>query len=383
MNAETGWIRQQESAGATLLSAGGEWSTGQLAGLAKAAQSLVADCKKRAGGQARLDLSAIDYLDSGGAWLVEWIARQLRDTGFSLELSGAKPSHQALLNRAARAAERHAAAEPPPKHNPLLYGLAQVGEPVVEGAKKARELLSFFGLSIILLGQSLAKPWRVHFRACVVHIEQTGLNAMPIVGLLAFLIGMVIAFMGAVQLKKFGAEIFTVNLVGVAVLRELGVLITAILIAGRSGSAFTAQIGTMRVNQEIDAMITIGLNPVEVLVLPRVFAMFITLPLLTFYADIMGLAGGAVISMTMLGIPLEAFVRQLSSAVDMTTFLIGVLKAPVFAYLIALVGCFEGMQVSGSAESVGKRTTMSVVEAIFLVIAVDAFVAIGLSILDI
>jgi phospholipid/cholesterol/gamma-HCH transport system permease protein len=189
--------------------------------------------------------------------------------------------------------------------------------------------------------------------------------------------------MGAVQLKKFGAEIFTVNLVGVAVLRELGVLITAILIAGRSGSAFTAQIGTMKVNQEIDAMQTIGLNPVEVLVLPRVLAMMITLPLLTFYADIMGLAGGALMATLSLEISLDAFLRQLHDAVELSTFLIGILKAPICAYIIALVGCFEGMQVAGSAESVGTRTTMAVVEAIFLVIVFDAFVAIGLSILGI
>jgi phospholipid/cholesterol/gamma-HCH transport system permease protein len=220
-------------------------------------------------------------------------------------------------------------------------------------------------------------------KATFKHIETTGLNALPIVGLLNFLIGMVVAFMGAVQLKKFGAEIFTVNLVGVAVLRELGVLITAILIAGRSGSAFTAQIGTMKVNQEIDAMQTIGLNPVEVLVLPRVLAMMITLPLLTFYADIMGLAGGALMATTALDISLDAFLRQLHDAVELKTFLIGILKAPVCAYIIALVGCFEGMQVAGSAESVGTRTTMAVVEAIFIVIVFDAFVAISLSILDI
>jgi len=200
---------------------------------------------------------------------------------------------------------------------------------------------------------------------------------------LNFLIGMVVAFMGATQLKQFGAEIYTVDLVGVAILRELGVLITAILIAGRSGSAFTAQIGTMKVNQEVDAMQTIGLDPIEVLVLPRILAMVIALPLLTFYADIMGLAGGAVMATISLDISLDAFLRRLHTAVELKTFLIGMLKAPFCAYIIAMVGCFEGLQVSGSAESVGSRTTMSVVEAIFLVIVFDSVVAIGLSILDI
>jgi phospholipid/cholesterol/gamma-HCH transport system permease protein len=214
-------------------------------------------------------------------------------------------------------------------------------------------------------------------------MQHTGPAALPIVGLLSFLIGVVFAYQGAVQLRQFGAEIFTVNLLGIAFVRELGVLLSAIIIAGRSGSAFTAQIGTMKVNQEIDAMQTIGLNPIEVLVLPRILAMMITLPLLTFYADIMGIAGGALMAMVSLDISLTSFVRTLHEAIEIKTFLIGMLKAPFCAFIIALVGCFEGLQVAGSAESVGARTTMSVVESVFLVIVFDAFVAIALSILEI
>jgi len=203
------------------------------------------------------------------------------------------------------------------------------------------------------------------------------------VGLLSFLIGVVVAFQGADQLRQFGAEIFTVNLLGVSILRELGVLLTAILIAGRSGSAFTAQIGTMKVNQEIDALQTIGLDPVEVLVVPRILALMIMLPILVFYADLMGLLGGMVMAITVLDISLTTFLKQLQSGVNLTTFIIGMVKAPVFAFLIALVGCFEGFNVSGSAESVGQKTTASVVEGIFLVIVFDAAFSILFSVLGI
>jgi phospholipid/cholesterol/gamma-HCH transport system permease protein len=383
MAAEAGWIKAREDEGALLLSAGGTWSIRELKRLLRDVRGTLPEKRRAAGVKARLDLGAITYLDSSGAWLIADVKRRLKELGLEHEVTAIRNADRALLERVERALARTGAAAPPPRAHPLLGALANLGRIVVEAGKKGHELLAFFGLTVILIVRALAMPWRIHVKATVKHIETTGLNSLPIVGLLNFLIGVVVAFMGAVQLKKFGAEIFTVNLVGIAILRELGVLITAILIAGRSGSAFTAQIGTMKVNQEIDAMQTIGLNPVEVLVLPRVLAMMIVMPLLTFYADIMGLAGGAVMSMTALDISLESFVRQLQSAIDLKTFLIGILKAPVFAYIIALVGCFEGMQVSGSAESVGTRTTMSVVEAIFLVIVFDAMVAITLSYLDI
>ena len=203
-------------------------------------------------------------------------------------------------------------------------------------------------------------------------VEETGINALPIVGLLAFLIGVVLAYQGADQLKRFGAEIFTINLLGVGVLREIGGLITAIIVAGRSGSAFTAQIGTMRVNEEIDAMQTIGLNTVDMLVLPRIIGLVIALPLLTFYADIMGLIGGAVMCYFDLGITIPVFLRQLHEAVNVNTLMVGLIKAPVFAFVIALVGCYEGFQVERNAASVGLLTTRSVVESVFLVIVLDA-----------
>ncbi len=214
-------------------------------------------------------------------------------------------------------------------------------------------------------------------------MEQTGVNAVPIVGLLSFLIGVVIAYQGADQLRRFGAEIYTVNLLGVGILRELGVLMTAIIIAGRSGSAFTAQIGTMRVNEEIDALRTIGLDPLEVLVIPRLFGLVLTLPMLTLWADVVGLFGGCLMSWGSLGITPPQFLRQLQGSLYPWTFWIGLIKAPSFAFIIALIGCYEGFQVSRSAESVGRLTTLSVVEAIFLVIVADAGFSIFFSILQI
>ncbi len=382
MAAQAGWIRARQNADTLHLSAGGDWSLRELRHL----RGEVSGAIPAAVGphrRALLDLSALTYLDSSGAWLLADAKRRLAALGVETEVARGRDADVALLQRVERAMARLGPAAPAPRARPIIAALANLGVIVVEAVKKGHELLSFFGLTVILIARGLVLPWRIHMKATVKHIELTGLNALPIVGLLNFLIGMVVAFMGAVQLRKFGAEIFTVNLVGVAVLRELGVLITSILIAGRSGSAFAAQIGTMKVNQEIDAMQTIGLNPVEVLVVPRILAMAMTLPLLTFYADIMGLAGGALMAMASLDISLDAYLRQLQSAVTIETFLVGFLKAPFCAYIIAMVGCFEGLQVSGSAESVGSRTTMSVVEAIFLVIVFDAVVAIGLSYLDI
>ncbi|MGH6718260.1 MAG: MlaE family ABC transporter permease, partial [Alphaproteobacteria bacterium] len=227
-------------------------------------------------------------------------------------------------------------------------------------------------VTVTVVARTAVRPARLRFISLVNHMEHVGLNAMPIVGLLSFLIGVVLAYQGADQLRRFGAELFTVNLLGVSVLRELGVLIASIIIAGRSGSAFTAQIGTMKVNQEVDALLALGLDPIEILVLPRAFALILTLPLIVFYANLMGLAGGALMSLFVLDLSLGQFVRQLNEAVTTTTFWVGMVKAPVFAFIIALVGCYCGLKVKGNAESVGRMTTQSVVEAIFLVIVTDA-----------
>jgi len=236
----------------------------------------------------------------------------------------------------------------------------------------ARELCGFFGLVIVTGLRSLRHPSRIRWRSIVMQTYRTGVTALPIIGLLTFLIGVVIAYQGAEQLRRFGAEIFTVNLLGIGILRELGVLVTAIVISGRSGSAFTAEIGAMEVHEEIDAMRTLGLDPIEVLVLPRLVGLTIALPLLAVFADFMALLGGALMAWDALHILPPLFVRQLHDAVTTWTLGVGILKAFFFAPTIAIVGCHAGFSVSRSAESVGRLTTMSVVRSIFLVIIIDA-----------
>jgi phospholipid/cholesterol/gamma-HCH transport system permease protein len=331
-------------------------------------------------GRALLDLSGLDSLDTAGAWLIDRTAAQLGARGLAVEVTGATPARQALLDKVA---QRAAAPRPPKGSGSVLGLLEEIGRGVFDVGATARELISFLGQTVVVLGATLARPARLRGTSLVYHLEKVGLDALPIVGLLSFLIGVVLAYQGSDQLSRFGAEIFTVNLVGVAVLREMGVLITAIIVAGRSGSAFTAQIGTMKVNQEVDAMYTIGLNPVEVLVLPRLLALLIALPLLTFYADLMGLLGGAIMATIVLDIDIPTFVQQLRDAVELMTFWVGLIKAPVFAFVIALIGCYEGLKVSSNAESVGLRTTRAVVEAIFLVIVLDAIFSIFYSVIGV
>ncbi len=271
----------------------------------------------------------------------------------------------------------------PEAEGALVALILRLGAATYFVGREARDLTNFLGHTVIVMARLAARPWRLRWTAWVSHMEQSGLNAMPIVGLISFLIGVVLAYQGADQLARFGAQIFTVNLVGVGVLREMGILLTAIMVAGRSGSAFTAQIGTMTVNEEVDAMRAIGLDPMEVLVVPRVLALIVVMPLLTFYADIMGLLGGAVMATIVLDISFVRFARQLSEAITMWSFWIGILKAPIFGFIIGLVGCYEGLKVSRSAESVGRQTTRAVVEGVFLVIVLDAMFSIMFSFLKI
>jgi phospholipid/cholesterol/gamma-HCH transport system permease protein len=249
--------------------------------------------------------------------------------------------------------------------------------------KEAESLLSFFGQTVVVLGRVALRPSRLRLTSLTHHLEQTCVNALPIVGLITFLIGIVMAYQGADQLRRFGAEIYTVDLLAISTLREIGILITAIVVAGRSGSAFTAEIGMMKVNEEVDALRTLGLDPFEVLVVPRLLALMIALPLLAFFADMMALFGGALMCAFALDISPAQYIDRLTYAIWPRTFWVGIVKAPVFAFLIAMVGCYEGLTVNGSAESVGRKTTLSVVVAIFLVIVFDAifsivFSAIGL-----
>jgi phospholipid/cholesterol/gamma-HCH transport system permease protein len=332
------------------------------------------------GAAVRFDLAAIEALDTAGAWLIARAQRTFEAAGAKVTLSGTKPAHAALLTRVIEAG-----APPPPPHprHGLIEIVAHLGEATVNALRQARDLIGFFGAVIFAIGRVVSHPSRIRFTSFVSHLEQGGLNAIPIVGLINFLVGIVIAYQGAAQLRRFGAEVYTVDTVGILVLRELGILLTAIIVAGRSGSAYTAQIGMMRVNEEVDALRTLGLDPLEVLVLPRIFALIVALPLLTFFADVMAIIGGALISTVIIDVTIPQFFGQLNQAIDLTTFWVGMVKAPIFAFIIAMVGCFEGMRVSGSAESVGRLTTQSVVESIFLVIVFDALFSIMFSYLGI
>jgi phospholipid/cholesterol/gamma-HCH transport system permease protein len=245
------------------------------------------------------------------------------------------------------------------------------------------ELLSLLGAVMAKLAGLLVRPWRLRLTSLVHHMEATGLNAAPIVSLMAFLIGVVLAFQGATQLRPFGAEVFVVDLIAISVLRELGILLTAIIVAGRSASAFTAAIGSMKMREEVDAMRTLGLDPVEVLVLPRILALIITLPILGLIADLMGLLGGATMAWINLNVSPGMFQARLLEGTDAWDYAVGLIKAPFFALIIGLIGCYEGLKVEGTAESLGRLTSRSVVLAIFMVIVVDALFSIFFAVVNI
>ncbi|MEQ1890494.1 MAG: MlaE family lipid ABC transporter permease subunit [Alphaproteobacteria bacterium] len=363
-------IQFSRTANASVAAACGRWVISELQTVDAALRQW-----RPAGPQAVLfDLGALERLDTAGAWILHRSRKQLRASGLTVDYANVQPGHAALLARV-EANDRPYPQEPPPASSALLV-LAEIGSGVSGAVAEARALLGFLGLMMATLGRAIVNPRRLRWTPLIYHLEAIGFNAVPIVSLISFLIGVVLAYQGATQLRQFGAEIFTVELVAISVLREIGILLTAIIVAGRSGSAFTAQIGSMKLNEEIDAMRTLALDPMEVLVLPRVLALIIALPMLGFIADIMGLFGGALMCWVVLDITPGLYLQRLNEWVPLAHFWVGLIKAPFFALMIGLIGCFEGLQVEGSAESVGRLTTKSVVEAIFMVIVVDAIFSI-------
>ncbi|HWA51244.1 MAG TPA: MlaE family lipid ABC transporter permease subunit [Dongiaceae bacterium] len=371
---EPGWIELAQGRDGAALRAGGAWIVEHAATLDRLIAQLPAGQQVRS-----LDLSDVTLLDSAGAWLLARASAQ-GEAG-AIPWQNLAPEFQPLAERVLAAGPKVIPDQP--RGRTLVDWVAEVGAGAEDVFNQAVDLIAFFGEFILAALRVVRHPSRFRWTPLLVHIEQTGINALPIVGLISFLVGVVLAYQGADQLRQFGAQIFTVNMVGISVLREMGILLTAIVVAGRSGSAFTAQIGTMQVSEEVDAMRTMGLDPMEVLAIPRVAALVITLPLLTFFADLMGLLGGGIMCVLLVDITFAQYVGLLNNAVSATHFWVGMVKAPVFAVLISLVGCFEGLRVSGSAESVGKMTTRSVVEGIFLVIISDALFSILFSILSI
>jgi phospholipid/cholesterol/gamma-HCH transport system permease protein len=313
-----------------------------------------------------LDGSGVARLDTAGAWLLHATTRELERRGRRVALR-LRPEHQALLEMV-RAPGLAAAPAPGPGHGLL----AHVGRRTVRLGRELFSLGAFVGETALAAGRVLRHPSRIRVRPVLHGLETAGFGALPIVGLLSFLMGLVIAYQGAAQFRRYGGSIFVADLVGLAMLRELAPLLTAIIVAGRSGSAWAAQIGTMKVTEEIDALRTVGIPPLDLLVLPKILALLVALPLLTVWADATGVVGGMIMARAELGVPWEDFVDRLGQAVQLRDFLVGVGKAPVFAGIVAVVGCYQGFQVRGDAESVGRRTTVSVVESIFAVIVVDA-----------
>jgi phospholipid/cholesterol/gamma-HCH transport system permease protein len=346
----------------------GEWTVGNAAPIERAIMA----AKRQLGDQAfEVRGAEIEKLDTSGAILLK---RLLPGKKVPDDLA---ENQQALLDFLPEFSEYR----PPKKHEKPAAErfFIVVGKNTFIARDFLWEVGVFIGRAFVCLLRNLAQPRRFRLPSIARHMQETGINAVSIVSLLAVMISMVITYQGALQLEKLGAEIFTVDLTVIALLREMSVLVTAIMVAGRSGSAFAAEIGVMKIRDEVNALRTMGLDPVEVLVLPRMLALVVTLPILTIVADVIGLAGTAVMAKSLLNLSLEQYLTRVLSVATPTTFLIGMIKAPVFAVLIAIIGCYQGLSVSGSAESIGRRTTLAVVQSIFIVITADAFFSVVFS----
>jgi phospholipid/cholesterol/gamma-HCH transport system permease protein len=358
------------------LDLGGEWRAQNL----RAIDSEFAALDRAGCRTVSLSAAGATMLDLSGAWKLRDLLVPLRAAGVAVEWRGTEPELLKLVERTLTS-EEHSL--PPPSSEPSFEPVSAIGRRTVQRLDDMREGLDFIGRTSAMSAQALLSWRRFRPTSVVRHVYETGITAVPIVSLIAFLITVIIAYIAAQQLKQFGAEIFVVDTVTVGVLRELGVLLTAIIVAGRSGSAFAAEIGAMKLNEEVDALKASGVNPIEVLVLPRVVGLVIALPLLTVVADAIGLTGGALLCKWLLDMPLAQYLTQMDSAIGPTTFWVGIIKAPVFALLIALSGVFRGLQVRSSSRELGRLTTVAVVQSIFLVMFANAIFAVVFWQLDI
>ncbi len=348
----------------------GHWTAAGAGALNAQLQAL----KPVAATPAVADAHRVHALDTAGAWLLHAMVQRFEDQGASIELQGLRPEFMPLYTLVGEriATQRNIAAAAPSAGAANPGVLQRIGQRTWQTGQQLVAAFSFVGETALVLLSWFTHPSRIRWRAVLFNIRSAGVDALPIVAILSFLLGVVVAYQAADQLRQFGANIFVADLVGLSMLREFAPLITAIILAGRSGSAYAAQIGTMAVTEEIDAMRTIALSPIEILVLPKLLALLITMPLLTVFADILGVAGGMVMAQAQLGVGYADFLDRFVNAISVTSYLVGIGKAPVFAAIIALVGCFQGLRTRGGADSVGRQTTRSVVQAIFLVIVADA-----------
>lgn len=324
-----------------------------------------------------IDLAGVERMDTFGALLLERLRRSWKNKGVEPSVTGLSPRYAVLIEEM----QRTGLEQPPPqrRHEAMLE---RFGHEVVNVTKDALALLNFVGAVVAAMGRVLMRPRSFRFTSMVNQMDRVGFRAVPIILLITFLIGCILAQQGIFNFRRFGADIYVVDMVGVLVLRELGVLIVSIMIAGRSGSAYTAELGSMRMREEIDALRVMGFDPVEVLVVPRILALIISLPLLTFIGSMAAIFGAGLVSWGYGGITPDVFLRRLKDAIDMDQFNVGMLKAPFMAATIGVVACLEGLRVGGSAESLGAHTTASVVKAIFLVIVMDGLFAMFFAAID-
>jgi phospholipid/cholesterol/gamma-HCH transport system permease protein len=363
-------LNADRTADALTLTLSGDWSIDRVADIE---QSLAA-LDTAAVGTVRIDCSKLGALDLSAVWLLRSRLQQWADAGAHIEFVGKRPAHFDFVDDITKEADPETPVSAPPARWDAW--LAAFGKFSIDQKERAASAAGFYGRVFITGLRALRHPKRLRLPSIARHIYETGIQAIPIVALIAFLITLVIAYIGAQQLQRFGAEIFTVDLVTVGVLREMGVLLTAIIVAGRSGSAFAAEIGVMQLNDEVDALKAMGINPYEALVLPRVIGLVIALPLLTILADAMGLVGGALLCQWLLDISFSQFIVRMEDSLAPTTFWAGFIKAPVFAFLIAMTGTYRGMQVRDSSRELGRLTTVAVVQSIFLVILANAVFAV-------
>ncbi|MDQ6917546.1 MAG: MlaE family lipid ABC transporter permease subunit [Pseudomonadota bacterium] len=317
-----------------------------------------------------VDASRVDYCDGGGIAMLVDLLRQPRGPGAQVSVVGLKPQFRTLLDQFDPVALR----VPPEEHVERLHTVAEIGRAALITGRDIRTQIAFIGETSAALWFAITHPHRIRWKDVWYTCEQVGVNALPIVALISFLLGIILAFQSAVPMKQFGAEIFVADLVGLSILRELGPLMTAILLAGRSGAAFAAEIGTMKVNEELNALTTMGLDPVRFLVVTRIIAALLMMPLLCIFADLIGILGGA-LTMISFNIPFTAFLREVDSLVDIKDLLAGLAKAPVFAILIAGIGCLRGLQTQTGASAVGISATRAVVSSIILLVVVDGIYA--------
>jgi phospholipid/cholesterol/gamma-HCH transport system permease protein len=348
----------------------GEWTIGRLAPVERRLARLALPP-----GQWTLRTDGVTAVDTAGALLLDRMIRRLRGRNIDISVEELPARHRDLLQLVHT--EQAGVAAPPCS----LSAVERLGRTTVGTLQQAAGLLSFIGECAIQMLPLLPRPHRIRWHQVAIEMRRAGITALPIVGLLAFLVGVVITYQGGTQLQRYGANIFIVEFVSMTVLREMAPLITAIIVAGRTGSSYTAEIGTMQVTEEVDALRTMGITPFEMLVLPKLIALLVALPLLAVFADILGVLGGMLVADSLLGIGIPAFLDRMPRQLPDSTFWVGIIKTPVFAAIITLTGCFHGFRVRGSAEQVGRATTASVVLGIFLVIVADAVFSIVFNLL--